>query len=104
MEITWMIYKQSMKGNILRLKSISKRHRRKNSKLVLASQFVDSKMSDVKFFYSKFFYLKLSATYTFKLSGIKIFLNDLVVMGKRNVWLEANQPGARPARRSTART
>ena len=62
MEITWMIYKQSMKGNILRLKSISKRHRRKNSKLVLASQFVDSKMSDVKFFYSKFFCLKLSAS------------------------------------------
>ena len=51
----------------------------KNSKLVLASQFVDSKMSDVKFFYSKFFYLKLSATYTFKLSGIKIFLNDLIL-------------------------
>ena len=34
----------------------------------------------------------------------KIFLNDLVVMGRSTVWLEANQPGARPARLPNART
>ena len=28
----------------------------------------------------------------------KIFYNDLTVMGKSKVWLEANKPGDRPAR------
>ena len=46
----------------------------------------------------------MASMLTMETDWTKIFLNDLVVMGKSTVWLEANKPGARPARLPNART